>query len=73
VKEEVLQPISGMWLATFILTPIGIFLTYKALNDSQLFNKEFYYRTLKKIGLVKNKLQDHISNKKTGDEQISDE
>ncbi len=73
VKEEVLQPISGMWLATFILTPIGIFLTYKALNDSQLFNKEFYYRALKKIGLVKNKLQDHISNSKTEDPQISDE
>ncbi len=55
VKEEVLLPVSGMWLATFVLVPIGVFLTYKALNDSQLFNKEFYYRLLKKGGLVKNK------------------
>ena len=55
VKEEVLSPINGMWMATFVLVPIGVFLTYKALNDSQLFNKEYYYRILKKIGLIKNK------------------
>jgi lipopolysaccharide export system permease protein len=32
----------GMWLATFILLPIGTFLTYKAANDSPLFNIDFY-------------------------------
>jgi lipopolysaccharide export system permease protein len=50
VKQDVMQPISGMWMATFVLLPIGIFLTYKAMSDSQLFNKEFYYRLLKKLG-----------------------
>ncbi|MBS1665877.1 MAG: LptF/LptG family permease [Bacteroidetes bacterium] len=55
VKEEVMNPTGGMWMATFVLTPIGLFLTYKALNDSQLFNKEFYYRTFKKLGLTKKK------------------
>ncbi len=49
VKEDVMQPFSGMWMATFVLLPIGIFLTYKAMADSQLFNKEFYYRMLKKF------------------------
>ena len=49
VKQDVLTPIAGMWLATYILTPIGIFLTYKAIHDSQLFNKEFYFRTIKKV------------------------
>ena len=44
VKEAVLTPIGGMWMATYVLTPIGLFLTYKAMNDSQLFNKEFYFR-----------------------------
>ena len=44
VKEDVLTPIAGMWLATAVLTPNGLFLIYKALHDSQLFNKEFYYR-----------------------------
>lgn len=48
VKEDVLQPAAGMWMATFILVPIGIFLTYKAMHDSQLMNKEFYFRIFKK-------------------------
>jgi len=38
-----------MWMATYVLVPFGIFLTYKALHDSQLFNKEFYYRIFKKF------------------------
>jgi lipopolysaccharide export system permease protein len=49
VKEDVMLPVYGMWLATFILLPIGLFLIYKAMHDSQLFNKEFYYRFLKAI------------------------
>jgi lipopolysaccharide export system permease protein len=49
VKEDVLQPISGMWMATYVLVPIGVFLTYKALHDSQLLNKEFYFRLFRKL------------------------
>lgn len=48
-KENTLTPFTGMWLATFILVPVGVFLTYKAMRDSQLFNKEFYTRTTKYI------------------------
>jgi lipopolysaccharide export system permease protein len=44
VQQDVLTPIGGMWMATYVLTPIGLFLTYKAMNDSQLFNKEYYFR-----------------------------
>jgi len=44
VKEGILGPIGGMWMATYVLTPIGLFLTYKAMHDSNLFNKEFYFR-----------------------------
>ncbi|MBG9378464.1 LptF/LptG family permease [Panacibacter sp. DH6] len=47
-KEGVTTVFTGMWLSTFILVPIGLFLTYKAMRDSQLFNKEFYYRMLKR-------------------------
>ena len=43
-KEGSMSPFTGMWLSTFVLVPIGVFLTYKALKDSQLFNKEFYFR-----------------------------
>jgi lipopolysaccharide export system permease protein len=39
----------GMWLSSMILIPIGLFLTYKAMRDSQLFNQEFYYRILQPI------------------------
>ena len=49
VKEEITTPLTGMWLAVFVLIPVGIFLTYKAMHDSQLFSKEFYYRSFKKI------------------------
>jgi lipopolysaccharide export system permease protein len=48
-KEALLTPFWGMWLAVFSLTPVGAFLTYKAMRDSQLFNKEFYIRTFKKM------------------------
>lgn len=51
VKGEVMSPFSGMWLSTFVLIPISFFLTYKAMKDSQLFNQEYYYRSLKKLRL----------------------
>ncbi len=44
VKGDKLTPFVGMWLASFVLLPIGLFLTYKAMHDSQLFNKESYSR-----------------------------
>ena len=49
VKESILPPYIGMWLAPLVLTPVGIFFTYKAMHDSQLFNKEYYYRVFKKV------------------------
>ncbi|MDP4264403.1 MAG: LptF/LptG family permease [Bacteroidota bacterium] len=49
-KENTLTPFTGMWLATFVLVPIGLFLTYKAMRDSQLLNKEWYYRFAKMAG-----------------------
>jgi lipopolysaccharide export system permease protein len=52
VKTDVLKPVTGMWLATFILTPIGFFLIYKAMHDSQLFNQEFYFRNFRKFSAM---------------------
>jgi lipopolysaccharide export system permease protein len=51
-KEGILEPAVGMWLAIISLTPVGIFLTYKAMNDSALFNKEFYVRFWKKFKTI---------------------
>ncbi|RYY38427.1 MAG: YjgP/YjgQ family permease [Chitinophagaceae bacterium] len=48
-KEGEWSVFAGMWLATFVLTPIGIFLTWKAVHDSQLFNREAYFRFFRKF------------------------
>jgi len=47
-KQGATSVFIGMWLSTLVLVPIGLFLTYKAMHDSQLFNKEFYFRLFKK-------------------------
>jgi lipopolysaccharide export system permease protein len=49
VKGGVLPAYIGMWLSCAVLFPVGFFLTYKAMKDSQLFNSEYYYRTFKKL------------------------
>ncbi len=46
-KEGAWEPMMGMWFSTVVLVPMGLFLTYKAMRDSQLFNKEFYARVIK--------------------------
>ncbi len=48
-KEEVTSVFGGMWLSTLVLIPVGFFLTYKAMRDSQLFNQEAYYRFFKMV------------------------
>jgi lipopolysaccharide export system permease protein len=47
--QGTMSAFSGMWQSTFVLLPLGIFITYKAMHDSQLFNREFYYRFRKRI------------------------
>jgi lipopolysaccharide export system permease protein len=55
-KEGSTSPEIGMWLSTFVLIPVGIFLTYKAMKDSQVFNKEAYGAFFRKIkGFVSRK------------------
>jgi len=48
-KEGAWLPVAGMWFSTAVLVPIGIFLTYKAMRDSQLFSKEFYTRATRRF------------------------
>ncbi|MBP6417194.1 MAG: LptF/LptG family permease [Chitinophagaceae bacterium] len=54
-KENTLTPFGGMWMATFILLPIGLFLIYKAMRDSQLFNKDAYRRIPRALKIFFNK------------------
>lgn len=48
-KEQVLPVYGGMWMPSAVLAAIGIFLLYKANNDSPLLNKEWYFRMGERI------------------------
>ncbi len=52
VKEAILLPYQGMWISTIVLFPMGIFFTYKASTDSEIFNfgayKAFFVKLFKK-------------------------
>ncbi len=48
-EENVVGIFAGMWAASYILLPIGIFLTYKATTDSVIMNIDTYLMFLKKI------------------------
>ena len=39
----------GIWLSTFILAPLGVYVTYKAMNDSAVFNPDSYKELWRKI------------------------
>ena len=49
VRTGVLPAYEGMWLASAILFPIGIFLTVKATSDSPLLDTDTYLKLLRKI------------------------
>lgn len=51
-KDDITPVVFGTWLPIIVLAPVGFFFTYKAMHDSQLFNKEFYYRAFKKLRLI---------------------
>ena len=48
-KEGIIEPMQGMWLASAILLPIGIFLTMKATSDSPLFDSDSWKKFFKRI------------------------
>ena len=49
MAREALWPVwTGMWLSSFALLPIGIFLTYKAATDSGIFNPEVWVMAFQK-------------------------
>ena len=48
-KEGTLPPYIGMWIATAVFLPIGIFLTRKATSDSALFDTDSYLRPFQKL------------------------
>jgi lipopolysaccharide export system permease protein len=47
-NTKVLSPFWGMWLGGLFFTPVAIFISYHASNDSEIFNKEFWLTIFKK-------------------------
>ncbi len=45
----------GMWFSSLILLPLGIFLTYKAMNDSAIMNMDTYLNFFKKVFFIREK------------------
>ncbi len=39
----------GMWLSTAVLFPLGVYVTWKAMNDSVVFDKDVYMRLLDRL------------------------
>lgn len=48
-KEGAISAFGGMWMASMILFPLGIFFTLKATSDSALFNPSGYFNVLKSL------------------------
>jgi len=48
-RESVASVWQGVWFSTFIFLPAGIFLTYKAANDSAVFNVNAFASFFKRI------------------------
>lgn len=49
VKAGNVNTVFGMWVAIIVLTPIGLFLSYKAATDSVIFDMESYKRFFNKF------------------------
>jgi len=52
-REDMIPVFAGAWLSTFVLFPLGVFLTYKSVKDSTLFDasaiSNFFVRISKKF------------------------
>ena len=57
VKQDEATPFFGMWMASIILTPLALFITYKATTDSPLFEFETYTRFIDDLKSRFNKKQ----------------
>jgi len=56
-KEGQIPVYQGMWLATAILFPIGVFLTIKATSDSSLFDANAYIEPVKNFFTRKERIK----------------
>lgn len=63
VRDGVLAPVIGMWLSTFVLAPIALFLTIKSKKESQLLNIEAYINKYKAVKIYFIRIKEKRKNK----------
>ena len=56
VRQLATEAWVGMWVSTFILIPLAVFLLYKATTDSVLLNRDWYARSVRRWLRVHKKL-----------------
>ena len=49
ISSEQMGVVSGMWISSFVLAPVGIFLTWQATRDSASLNMEAYIVFFRKL------------------------
>ena len=48
-KDGTIDSFNGVFVASYVLAPIGIFFTYKAIKDAELFNMDTFKSTWRKL------------------------
>ncbi len=48
-RESTVSPAAGMWMASLIILPAGVFLTWKATSDAPLLDAETYAKGLRSL------------------------
>ncbi len=48
-ERNVIHPVAAAWLSSMVLFPMGLFLTWKAVNDSKLLHTDRWWAGLRKL------------------------
>jgi len=57
-RAGIMEPKYAMWMASMVLLPLGIFLTYKATSDSPILDADAWNRIFKKFFIFTKKEQE---------------
>lgn len=71
VREGTWAAYTGMWISTYVLFPISMYLTYKAAKDSNLMNTDWYIIKYQKIKNYLTALRGKKKKNRNGDDKKS--
>ena len=64
-NDGAISPFMGAFISTFVLLPMGIFLTYKSTQDSSLFNTDAYIKFFNNLFSGAKKIKTQAGKRKT--------